>query len=128
MSNKQTGNQFAVFLRRLKLEAISLAALMVALTYYSDSPLWVLVASFLLFDIGMAGYLINSKVGALTYNAIHDLTVPTLLIVVGLITDSNTISVIAYCWIFHVSVDRALGFGLKHSHSFHETHMGKIPK
>lgn len=119
-------NDFKNFVTHLKLEAVALAVLMIALTYVSSAPLWVLLASFLVFDIGMIGYVKNSKLGALTYNVTHDLTFPTLLIAYGVFFNSEVVAVVGYCWTFHIAVDRALGFGLKHKHSFHETHLGSI--
>lgn len=121
-------NDFKRFVTRLKLEALALAALMIVLTYVSSVPLWVLLATFLIFDIGMIGYIKNSKFGALTYNFTHDLTIPTLLIACGLFFNSEVIAVIGYCWTFHIAVDRAMGYGLKHTHSFHETHLGSLKK
>lgn len=119
---------FERFVKRLKLEALSLALLMVALTYISDAPIWILAVTFPLFDIGMLGYLKNTTFGALTYNFFHDLTVPTLLIVIGLLFNTEPIAIAGFCWTFHVAVDRSLGFGLKHPESFHLTHLGSLKK
>jgi Domain of unknown function (DUF4260) len=117
---------FSIFVRRLKLEAVALALLMVVLMLESSAPFWIMPASFLLFDIGMIGYAFNPRIGSITYNALHNLTVPTLCIVGGIISGIEPLSVIGYCWTFHIAVDRALGFGLKHKHSFHDTHLGHI--
>ena len=120
--------EFEKFITHLKFEALALAVLMVVLTGRSAAPLWVLPASFIFFDIGMIGYLINSRTGAITYNVMHDLTVPTLLIAFGLLLDIEPTSVAGFCWTFHIAVDRALGFGLKQKKSFHHTHLGVIKK
>ncbi len=119
---------FRNFVTHLKLEAIALAILMLVLTYESSYSMWWLLIAFLFFDIGIVGYLINSKVGSYTYNLMHNFTVPTLLIAAGILFDAEIISLIGYCWTFHISIDRALGYGLKHTTSFKETHMGKIGK
>ena len=119
---------FEKFVKHLRFEAIALAILMVVLTYESPAPLWILPATFLLFDIGVIGYLKDTKLGALTYNISHSLTIPTFLIASGILFDISWIAVFGFCWIFHVAVDRSLGFGLKHQHSFKETHLGKIGK
>lgn len=118
--------EFEKFIKHLKLEAVALALLMAVLTYYSSAPLWILPLTFILFDIGMIGYLIDNRTGALTYNVTHNLTIPTLLIASGLVFGVEVIAIVGYCWTFHIAIDRALGFGLKHKHSFHETHMGHI--
>lgn len=120
--------EFEKFVRHLRLEAISLAVLMAVLTYRSGYGLWVIPLTFLLFDIGMVGYLKDAKTGALFYNLSHNLTVPTLFIAVGVLFKQEIVSVIGFCWTFHIAVDRTLGFGLKHAASFHKTHMGIIGK
>lgn len=119
---------FKKFIRHLKLEALALAILMVVLTYYSSAPLWILLVSFPFFDIGMIGYIKDTKFGAITYNLTHNATIPTLLIVIGLVSKIEWIALLGFCWSFHIAVDRTLGFGLKHEHSFNETHLGHIGK
>ena len=117
---------FKRFAAHLRIEAVALAGLMTALTYKSGTPLWVLPATFIFFDIGMIGYIVSARVGALTYNLIHNSTIPTILIIYGALNNAHAISVIAYAWTFHIAIDRMLGFGLKHKKSFHHTHLGKI--
>lgn len=119
---------FENFITHLRYEAIALALLMIVLTYNSTAPLWILPATFLFFDIGMIGYIKNTKLGALTYNVSHNLTIPTLLVACGLLFDINWVAILGFCWTFHIAVDRSIGFGLKHQHSFNETHLGKIGK
>lgn len=119
---------FESFIKHLKFEAVALAMLMAALTYLSDYSLWVLPVTFLLFDIGMIGYLKDAPTGAKLYNLSHNLTVPTLMITYGALFEHPTMSVIGFCWTFHIAVDRALGFGLKQHTSFHHTHLGTIKK
>lgn len=119
---------FEKFVRHLKLEAVALAVLMIVLTEKSSAPLWILPVTFLLFDIGMIGYFKDTKLGAITYNFSHSLTIPTILVAAGLIFNVEWISVLGFCWNFHIAVDRAMGYGLKHGHSFKETHLGKIGK
>jgi hypothetical protein len=101
---------------------------MIVLMLESSAPFWILPASFLLFDIGMVGYMVNPRIGSLTYNALHNLTVPTLCIAFGVVGNIEALSVLGYCWTFHIAVDRAFGFGMKHKHSFHETHLGTIKR
>jgi hypothetical protein len=121
-------NPFEKFIRSLRLEGLSLAILMIALTYYSSAPLWILPASFLFFDLCILAYTVNDKIGAKSYNFFHNATIPTLLIAVGLVVNIEWISVLGFCWTFHIAVDRSLGYGLKHESSFKHTHLGKIGK
>ncbi len=113
-------------IRRLRLEALSLALLMAALTYSSGVPLWLLGVLFPVFDVGMIGYILNSRIGAITYNVFHDATVPTFFIIVGVLVNSTFLSFLGFCWTFHIAVDRFLGFGLKYKTSFYRTHLGEI--
>ena len=130
MSKKpsQTTTLLPHFIRHLKIEAIAHGALMAVLLYKKDYPLYLLPATFLLFDIGMAGYLISPRVGAASYNFFHNHTPSILLILFGLLTDRSAIAVVGYCWSFHIAVDRMLGFGLKTPTSFFHTHLGSIKK
>lgn len=114
------------FVRHLRFEALALAILMAVLLYQTDASMWWLVIGFPLIDLCMIGYAFGPKIGALTYNLAHNATIPTLLIVAGLIFQAESVSVIGFVWTFHTAVDRVLGYGLKHQHSFKETHMGKI--
>lgn len=89
---------------------------------------WWLVVLFPLFDISMIGYLINSRAGAFTYNSVHSLIGPALLAAAYIITNNQALLFITSLWLFHIFVDRALGYGLKHSTGFEHTHLGKIGK
>lgn len=88
---------------------------------------WLLVY-FLVFDISAIGYLVNNHVGALTYNIGHSLIGPGIVVGYYVMTGNETALFIALLWLFHILVDRALGFGLKHAKGFHHTHLGKIRK
>lgn len=124
--NQPAMKQFTSFITHLKFEAFALAILMMVLTYKSTAPLWILPLTFLLFDVGILGYLKDSQTGAKTYNTTHNFTLPTLLIAAGLLYSVEWLSILGYCWSFHIAVDRTLGFGLKHSHSFQATHLGTM--
>jgi hypothetical protein len=89
---------------------------------------WWLIALFLLFDISMVGYLINQRIGALTYNIGHSLIGPAILTAAYIATNNQTVLFITTLWLFHIFVDRALGYGLKHATGFEHTHLGKIGK
>lgn len=119
---------FERFVSHLKWESLSLAVLMVVLTHKSPYSIWWLAVGFPLVDVFMIGYIISPKAGAITYNLGHNMTIPTLLIAYGVFTSTEIISLVGFIWIFHIAVDRLLGFGLKNRESFHITHMGNIKK
>lgn len=105
------------------------AAIVLAMIAY-EQPWWLLLAAFLLFDISAAGYLRNPRIGAVTYNVVHNYTGPAVLaglFLVSLLADRQItwLALLAACWAFHVAVDRALGYGLK-LQAFRHTHLGWI--
>ena len=115
-----------LFVRTLKIEGLVLAALMVVLMYKAGTSLWFLVLTFLLFDISMIGYAFNKKIGALTYNIGHSTIIPSLLLIFGILANNHLIQIWSYAWLFHIGIDRSLGYGLKHQTSFKHTHLGTL--
>jgi hypothetical protein len=83
---------------------------------------------FLAFDISMIGYLINSRVGAITYNIGHSLIGPVILMSIYIATENQLTLFVSLLWLFHIFIDRTLGYGLKHSTGFEHTHLGQIGK
>lgn len=83
---------------------------------------------FLVVDLSALGYLAGNKVGALTYNIGHSLIGPAILIAAYIATTNQVILFISLLWLFHILVDRALGYGLKHVEGFQHTHLGPIGK
>lgn len=87
--------------------------------------LWFLV--FLLApDISMLGYLRGPKVGAITYNLVHNWLVGGLMVLAGLQLASPLLGQIGAILVAHVGIDRLLGYGLKYPTAFHDTHLGRI--
>ncbi|MDT4835220.1 hypothetical protein FQZ97_688770 [compost metagenome] len=107
-----------------------IAAILVAVFYIvvGNFDWWWLPILFLVPDITMAGYLINSRVGAVVYNLGHSLIGPVVLVALYIGTDSQALLFAALIWLFHILIDRAFGHGLKHTEGFHHTHLGPIGK
>jgi hypothetical protein len=121
--------QNPILKRIVSLEYI-LAAVLIALFYIVVGKFewyWLLVF-FLAFDLTALGYVVNPKVGATFYNIGHSLIGPFILTIVYILTINETVLFITLLWLFHICVDRALGYGLKHSTSFNHTHLGPIGK
>ncbi len=106
------------------------AAMLTALFFavVSEFDWWWLIVLFLLFDVSMVGYTINNKIGAYTYNVGHSLIGPAILAAAYIATSNQAVLFIVLLWLFHIFIDRSLGYGLKHASSFHHTHLGKIGK
>jgi len=118
--------KIAVIFQRLE----ALAILFASIYFYHRLHLNILLFAVLLlsFDIFMIGYLVNSKVGAYTYNIGHSFIVPSLLLVVGTASSSRIVIGFSLIWFAHIGLDRALGYGLKFTTGFTDTHLGRIGK
>jgi hypothetical protein len=87
---------------------------------------WWFPALLLLPDIGMVGYIINPKIGAFTYNLLHHRLTAALVATYALTYGNNYWKLAAIILFAHISFDRIFGYGLKHTDSFHNTHLGAI--
>lgn len=111
-------------------------AVLAAVALFAASVLsgwWWPLALFLAFDLSALGYLANTRVGAFFYNLVHSYWAPPLLLVWAFADAASdnggawrVLVLVACSWFFHVGVDRALGYGLKHADSFQHTHLGWI--
>ena len=89
---------------------------------------WWLFILFLAVDLSAIGYAISNRVGAFTYNIGHSIIGPSVLAIVYIASDNSTVLFITLVWLFHIFVDRALGYGMKHVKGFHHTHLGPVGK
>lgn len=87
---------------------------------------WVFIVLFLVPDVGMVGYLINPKIGALTYNLTHFFGTAIILILLGVYLANDIAYLTGVIVLGHSALDRLLGFGLKYTDSFKHTHLGKL--
>jgi hypothetical protein len=87
---------------------------------------WLFAVLLLAPDVGMLGYLANPRVGALAYNVFHTYLLPSVLVVVGVVTGSEATSSGGSVWVAHIGMDRALGYGLKYAENFKHTHLGVL--
>ena len=87
-------------------------------------PWWLWPIVFLLPDVGMAGYLVNTQIGALTYNLFHHKAIAIVLIGIGWYFQQPVILLAGLVLYGHSSMDRMLGFGLKYGDAFKHTHLG----
>jgi hypothetical protein len=81
---------------------------------------------FLTPDIGMLGYLIDTKVGAFCYNAVHTYLVP--LAVGAICYGLGQVTALPWLviWIAHIGFDRMADYGLKYPTVFKDTHLGRV--
>lgn len=104
--------------------AIFLGALV---AYYLVGGVWWLFLLLCLApDLAMVGYLVNTEVGARSYNLIHLYILPLVLAGVGLALESEIIMQVAIIWVAHIGIDRAIGYGLKYPTEFKDTHLQRV--
>ena len=109
----------------LRLEGAALAAAALYAYYRVGASWWLFAALVLAPDLSFAGYLINTRVGAIAYNAMHVTLGPLILGALGFLLPSFDLIAVALIWAVHIGVDRALGFGLKYRVGFGFTHLGR---
>jgi hypothetical protein len=78
---------------------------------------------FLVPDLTMLGYLRNPGIGATVYNAGHTYVSPAALALAGFVAGAPLAEQFAIIWAAHIAFDRVLGFGLKYSGRFADTHL-----
>jgi hypothetical protein len=118
-----------IFTRPTTLLRIEGAATLVVAAYlYSIvSGDWLLFALLLLVpDVAILGYIRGSIVGAAVYNLLHTEIGPLILAAAALNRQVPVALAIALVWLAHIGMDRMLGYGLKLTSGFRDTHLGRI--
>jgi hypothetical protein len=85
-----------------------------------------LVPALLAPDLSMVGYLAGPRLGAITYNAVHNLVLAVALIGLGWWLTAAWTLLAGAVLLAHVGADRSLGYGLKLPTGFADTHLGRI--
>jgi Domain of unknown function (DUF4260) len=114
----------------LKLEEAAMTAIAIYFLsiYNLGLSLWIWLFLFFTPDIGMLGYLVNTRVGAVVYNLFHHKGIALLLAIVGYYFHNDIITAIGILLFAHSSFDRIMGYGLKYPDSFKHTHLGDLEK
>jgi hypothetical protein len=87
---------------------------------------WWLIVLFFAFDISLVGYVFNPRIGAITYNSVHNLIVPAILLALHFVFPAQWLLFLGLLWLFHVCVDRTIGFGLMYGDKFGHTNLATI--
>lgn len=112
----------------LKLEELSIFLLCIFLFSKLSFAWWWFPTLLLIPDIGMLGYMINARVGAFTYNLFHYRFIAALIALYAFTYGNENWKLAALILFAHISMDRAMGYGLKYDEGFHKTHLGTIGK
>ncbi|WP_370226480.1 DUF4260 domain-containing protein [Mesoflavibacter sp.] len=110
----------------LKLEELLQFALGIYLFSTLSYTWWWFLVLILLPDIGMLGYLINTKTGALTYNMLHHKGLAILIFLAGIYFEIEVMQLIGIILFSHAALDRVFGYGLKYADNFKNTHLGHL--
>lgn len=74
----------------------------------------------------MVGYLVSVRLGAQLYNLVHTYIFPLALVGAAFYQHRSALLSFALIWIAHIGADRALGYGLKYSTFFKDTHLQRV--
>jgi hypothetical protein len=97
------------------------------IAYLALGGSWLLLVPLLLaVDLSMVGYLSGPRLGAITYNAGHNLVVALAALGIGWWANLGWLQLLAVLWVAHIGKDRSLGYGLKLPSDFRDTHLGRI--
>ncbi|GAB2836734.1 DUF4260 domain-containing protein [Ferruginibacter profundus] len=114
----------------LQLEEAAMTAVGIyLLTIYNlHLSFWIWAILFFSPDIGMLGYLVNTKVGAAVYNLFHHKGIAIAIAASGYYFHHDVLTAIGILLFAHASFDRIMGYGLKYEDSFKNTHLGSLEK
>jgi hypothetical protein len=110
----------------LRAEQVALVVAGIVIYLANGGALILLVPLLLAPDLSMAGYLGGPRLGALTYNAVHNLVLALAALGIGWWFEVGWLVLVGAILIAHVGGDRALGYGLKLPTDFRDTHLGRI--
>lgn len=112
----------------LQLEELVMFAAGTYLFYTQDIAFWWYFVLILTPDVGMLGYLAGDKAGAFCYNLFHHKGLAIALYAAGLYMNITALQLMGIILFTHTSLDRMMGYGLKYTTGFKDTHLGNIGK
>jgi Domain of unknown function (DUF4260) len=110
----------------LRVESAAIGLLGIAAYLTIGGPPLLLIPALLAPDLSALGYLAGPRVGAVTYNLVHNWALAVLLVFLSIATHEGLPLLLASVIGAHVGFDRALGYGLKLPTGFQDTHLGRI--
>ena len=97
------------------------------LLYAQGGGDWLLfLPALLLPDVGLLGYLGNPRLGAFTYDLVHNWAIGLAVLGAGVALSSPPLFLAGAILIAHVGMDRAVGYGLKYSAGAKVTHLQRV--
>lgn len=112
----------------LRVEEAAMFVFCIYLLNQLDSHWWTYLLLVLGPDIGMLGYLVNPKTGAVSYNIFHHKGIAVVLYAAGVYFHNEVLQIAGVILFGHSSMDRMFGYGLKYFTGFKHTHLGTLEK
>jgi hypothetical protein len=128
-ANRQaaTGSAPTGTIRRvLQLEGAALAVAALMAYAHLGASWWLFALLVMVPDLSFAAYLAGPRAGALAYNVLHSTIGPILLGTLAYLSGETPAMAVALPWLFHIGIDRTLGYGLKYASGFADTHLGRL--
>jgi hypothetical protein len=112
--------------RIIQIEELAMTAAAIYLISMTEVNLswWLYIILFFSPDVGILGYTLNPKVGAITYNLLHHKGIAIVIAALGLLIVNQYLLLAGLLLFAHASFDRIFGLGLKHFVGFKHTHLG----
>lgn len=110
----------------LRLEGFAAFATALALYRHGGFSWPVFALLFLAPDLSMLAYLAGPRAGAIGYNLAHTYVAALPLVLVAFVGGIPAAMAGGLIWIGHIGFDRALGYGLKYSTGFGDSHLGQL--
>jgi Domain of unknown function (DUF4260) len=107
----------------LRIEGAAVFVLSLLFYHTVGAPWWRFFLLFLWPDLFMLGYLVSVRLGAQLYNLAHTYIFPLTLAGAAVYQHRWAPLSFALIWTSHIGADRALGYGLKYSTFFKDTHL-----
>lgn len=100
--------------------------LLLAVFLFAELPYewWWFAVLFFAPDLSMMGYVAGPRAGAVVYNLFHHRAIAIAAYIAGALLGSEILELAGVVMLGHSSLDRMVGYGLKHPDSFRHTHLG----
>ena len=107
----------------LRSEGAALLAMAAVLYGRQGESWWLFLALLAAPDLGLLGYLVGARAGAVAYDLTHTCLPPAVLVLGGVLGSSSLAVSAALIWFAHIGMDRALGLGLRYPDRPRESHL-----
>jgi hypothetical protein len=107
----------------LRSEGAALLAMAAMLYGRQGESWWFFLALLASPDLGLLGYMVGVRAGAVAYDLTHTYLPPAVLVLGGVLGGSSLAVSVALIWFAHIGMDRALGLGLRYPDRSQRSHL-----